>query len=37
VVDLIAINGYYTLLAMQLNTARYALPKDGTPLPRFPE
>ena len=37
VVDLVAINGYYTLLAMQLNAARYALPKDGTPLPRFPE
>jgi hypothetical protein len=31
------INGYYTLLAMQLNTARYALPKErDTPsaLPR---
>lgn len=37
VVDLVAINGYYTFLAMHLNTARYPLPKDGTPLPRFPE
>jgi 4-carboxymuconolactone decarboxylase len=37
VVDLVAINGYYTLLAMQLNAARYALPKDGVPVPRFPE
>src|SRR5215213_5295209 len=37
VVDLVAINGYYTFLAMQLNMARYAIPKDGTPLPRFPE
>ena len=37
VVDLVGINAYYTLLAMQLNTARYAMPKDGTPLPRLPE
>ncbi|MER2266792.1 carboxymuconolactone decarboxylase family protein [Methylobacterium oxalidis] len=37
VVDLAAICGYYTLLAMELNTARYGLPKDGTPLPRLPE
>jgi len=37
VVDLVGINAYYTLLAMQLNAARYALPKDGTPLPRLPE
>jgi 4-carboxymuconolactone decarboxylase len=37
VVDLIGISGYYTFLAMQLNAARYGLPKDGTPLPRFPE
>src|SRR3954462_1662252 len=37
VVDLVAINGYYTFLAMHLNTARYPLPRDGTPLPRFPE
>jgi 4-carboxymuconolactone decarboxylase len=37
VVDLVAINGYYTFLAMQLNAARCAIPKDGTPLPLFPE
>jgi 4-carboxymuconolactone decarboxylase len=37
VVDLVGINAYYTLLAMQLNVARYAMPKDGTPLPRLPE
>ena len=37
VVDLVAINGYYTFLAMQLNSARYPIPKDETPLPRFPE
>ncbi len=37
VVDLVGINGYYTFLAMQLNAARYPLPKDGTPLPRLPE
>jgi 4-carboxymuconolactone decarboxylase len=37
VVDLIGVNGYYTFLAMQLNAARYGIPKDGTPLPRFPQ
>lgn len=37
VVDLVGINGYYTLLAMELNAARYPMPKDGTPLPRLPE
>jgi 4-carboxymuconolactone decarboxylase len=37
VVDLVGINAYYTLLAMQLNAARYGMPKDGTPLPRLPE
>ncbi|MDR7040458.1 4-carboxymuconolactone decarboxylase [Methylobacterium sp. BE186] len=37
VVDLTAICGYYTLLAMELNTARYGLPRDGTPLPRLPQ
>jgi 4-carboxymuconolactone decarboxylase len=36
-VDLIGINAYYTLLAMQLNAARYEMPKDGVKLPRFPE
>ncbi|MCJ2051980.1 carboxymuconolactone decarboxylase family protein [Methylobacterium sp. J-070] len=37
IVDLAAISGYYTLLAMELNAARYAIPADGTPLPRLPE
>ena len=37
VVDLAAISGYYTFLAMELNAARYPIPKDGTPLPRLPE
>ena len=32
-----AINAYYTLLAMELNAARYEAPKDGKKLPRFPE
>jgi 4-carboxymuconolactone decarboxylase len=36
VVDLTGINGYYTLLAMQLNMAQYPLPQGGQPLPRFP-
>jgi 4-carboxymuconolactone decarboxylase len=36
-VDLAAISGYYTLLAMELNAARYTIPKDGQPLPRLPE
>ena len=37
VVDLVGINSYYTLLAMQMNVAQYAIPKDGKKLPRFPE
>ncbi|MEE8613866.1 MAG: carboxymuconolactone decarboxylase family protein [Roseateles sp.] len=37
VVDLTAINGYYTLLAMQLNMAQYGLPADGKRLERFPK
>ncbi|GAC1488915.1 MAG: hypothetical protein NVS2B11_14360 [Acetobacteraceae bacterium] len=37
VVDLVGINAYYTLLAMQLNAAQYKLPPDGVKLPRFPE
>jgi 4-carboxymuconolactone decarboxylase len=37
VVDLAAISGYYTFLAMELNAARYAIPEDGKPLPRLPE
>ncbi|HTI18144.1 MAG TPA: carboxymuconolactone decarboxylase family protein [Trinickia sp.] len=34
-VDITAIAGYYSFLAMQLNMARYE-PKDGPRLPRFP-
>jgi 4-carboxymuconolactone decarboxylase len=37
VVDLTGINGYYALLAMQLNVAQYPMPKDGKRLVRFPE
>jgi 4-carboxymuconolactone decarboxylase len=37
IVDLTGINGYYTLLAMQLNVARYPVPKDGRTLARFPQ
>jgi 4-carboxymuconolactone decarboxylase len=37
IVDLTAISGYYTLLAMELNTARYPIPQDGQRLPRLPE
>lgn len=37
VVDLNGVAGYYTFLAMQLNAARYPLPADGKPLPRWPE
>lgn len=37
VVDLAAISGYYTFLAMELNAARYVIPADGKPLPRHPE
>ena len=37
IVDLAAISGYYTLLAMELNAARYPIPQDGQRLPRLPE
>ena len=37
VVDLVGITAYYTLLAMEMNTARFQMPADGTKLPRFPE
>lgn len=33
VVDMTAISGYCTLLAMELNMARYAVPPDGPRLP----
>jgi 4-carboxymuconolactone decarboxylase len=37
VIDLIGVNGYYTFLAMAMNTTRMELPKDGKRMPRFPE
>jgi 4-carboxymuconolactone decarboxylase len=37
IVDLTGICGYYSLLAMELNVARYRLPQDGQPLARFPK
>jgi 4-carboxymuconolactone decarboxylase len=37
VVDLTGIAGYYTLLAMELNVAQYAGPKEGLRLSRFPK
>jgi 4-carboxymuconolactone decarboxylase len=37
VVDLTGIVGYYTLLAMQLNAAKYQIPNDGKKLSRLPE
>lgn len=37
VVDLAAIAGYYTLLAMEMQVARYPLPAGGKSLPRLPE
>ena len=36
-VDLAGINGYYGLLAMELNLAQYPIPSDGKRLTRFPE
>jgi 4-carboxymuconolactone decarboxylase len=35
--DVIGITGYYTYLAMVLNTARYPVPAGAATLPRFPE
>ncbi len=37
VVDMIGINGYYTFLAMALNTARYSVRPDAARLPGFPD
>jgi 4-carboxymuconolactone decarboxylase len=37
VVDLAAINGYYTFLAMAMNTSRMRVPPNGLKLPRFPD
>jgi 4-carboxymuconolactone decarboxylase len=36
VVDMVGISGYYTSLAMQLNTARYQFTGEGSRLSRFP-
>ncbi len=36
VVDLTAINAYYTSLAMQMNMGQYQVPKDAKRLARFP-
>jgi 4-carboxymuconolactone decarboxylase len=37
VLDIAGINGYYTNLAMILNTTRFPIRADGKRLPRFPE
>lgn len=37
VVDLIGINGYYSLLAMAMNVDRMPISPEGKKLPRFPE
>jgi 4-carboxymuconolactone decarboxylase len=37
VLDIAGINGYYTGLAMAMNTTRMPIPADGKHLPRFPE
>ena len=37
VLDIAGINGYYTNLAMIMNTTRFPIPADGKRLPRFPE
>ncbi len=37
VIDLAGINGYYTFLAMAMNTSRMPIPADGKRLPRFPD
>jgi 4-carboxymuconolactone decarboxylase len=36
VIDLLGVNGYYTFLAMVLNTARTAIPKNAPTLAPFP-
>lgn len=37
IIDLCAVNGYYTLLAMTMNTVRVAMPDTARRLPRFPD
>jgi len=36
IIDLIGVNGYYTFLAMVLNTARTVVPKNAPTIPLFP-
>src|SRR5436190_11627993 len=35
VLDITGVNGYYTNLAMIMNTTRFPIPGDGKRLPRF--
>jgi 4-carboxymuconolactone decarboxylase len=37
VIDIIGLQGYYTLIAMTLNVSRFELPKDGRRFPRIPD
>ena len=37
VLDIAGINGYYTALAMAMNTTRMPIPGDGKRLPRWPD
>ena len=37
VIDIVGLQGYYTLIAMSLNATRFELPKDGRRFPRIPE
>jgi 4-carboxymuconolactone decarboxylase len=37
VIDIIGLQGYYTLIAMTLNVSRFEQPKDGRRFPRSPD
>jgi len=37
VLDIAGVNGYYTALAMAMNTTRFPIPADAKRLPRWPE
>jgi 4-carboxymuconolactone decarboxylase len=37
VIDIIGLQGYYTLIAMTLNVSRFELPADGRRFPRIPD
>jgi 4-carboxymuconolactone decarboxylase len=37
VIDIVGLQGYYTLIAMTLNVSRLELPKDGRRFPRIPD